>query len=107
MFDRSTWSESSGVSDAALSGAEGTFFSFSFWLVQALALTGRRKEAKELFEALLNYASPLGLYGEEMARAIGSHLGNFPQALTHAALIQAMPALRDTPDRRDLETASA
>jgi GH15 family glucan-1,4-alpha-glucosidase len=69
-----------------------------FWLVQALALTGRRPEAKELFEALLNHANPLGLYGEEMDPTTGSHLGNFPQVLTHAALIQATLALRDTPD---------
>jgi GH15 family glucan-1,4-alpha-glucosidase len=78
MFDRSTWSESSGVSDAALPGAEGTFLPVSFWLVQALALTGRRKEAKELFETLLNYPSPLGLYGEEMARVSFSNLATSP-----------------------------
>jgi GH15 family glucan-1,4-alpha-glucosidase len=55
----------------------------------------------ELFEALLERANPLGLYGEEMDPATGAHLGNFPQALTHAALIQAALALRDTPDTLD------
>jgi len=79
-----------------LPGTEGAFLPCSFWLVQALAHTGRRPEAVELFEALLDKANPLGLYGEEMDPATGAHLGNFPQALTHAALVQAALALRDT-----------
>jgi GH15 family glucan-1,4-alpha-glucosidase len=81
-----------------LPGTEGAFLPCSFWLVQALAHTGRRREAVDLFEALLEHATPLGLYGEEMDPATGAHLGNFPQALTHAALIQAALALQDTPD---------
>jgi GH15 family glucan-1,4-alpha-glucosidase len=81
-----------------LPGTEGAFLPCSFWLVQALAHTGRRPEAVELFEALLGHATPLGLFGEEMDPATGAHLGNFPQALTHAALIQAALALRDTLD---------
>ena len=78
-----------------LPGTEGAFLPCSFWLVQALALTGRRTEATALFEALLDHANPLGLYGEEMDPTTGAHLGNFPQALTHAALIQATLALRN------------
>jgi GH15 family glucan-1,4-alpha-glucosidase len=80
-----------------LPGDEGAFLPCSFWLVQALAVIGRRGEANELFEQLLALASPLGLYGEEMDPATLHHLGNYPQALTHAALLQASLSLRDTP----------
>jgi GH15 family glucan-1,4-alpha-glucosidase len=80
-----------------LPGTEGAFLPCSFWLVQALAVTGRRPEAVALFEELLKLASPLGLYAEEMDPATGAHLGNFPQALTHAALVQAALAIRDAP----------
>jgi GH15 family glucan-1,4-alpha-glucosidase len=79
-----------------LPGIEGAFLPCSFWLVQALALTGRAPEATKRFEALLEHASPLGLYAEEMDPASGAHLGNYPQALTHAALVQAALALRDS-----------
>ncbi|MDO3700373.1 glycoside hydrolase family 15 protein [Micromonospora sp. C28SCA-DRY-2] len=80
-----------------LPGTEGAFLPCSFWLVQALASTGRRVEAIELFQALLDHASPLGLYAEEMDPATGAHLGNYPQTLTHAALVQAALAIRDSP----------
>jgi GH15 family glucan-1,4-alpha-glucosidase len=76
-----------------LPGTEGAFLPCSFWLVQALARTGREAEAVSLFEELLGCASPLGLYAEEMDPATGDHLGNFPQALTAAALVQAALAL--------------
>ncbi|MGW9197627.1 glycoside hydrolase family 15 protein [Micromonospora chersina] len=78
-------------------GGEGAFLPCSFWLVQALARTGRRREAVELFQTLLEHASPLGLYAEEMDPATGAHLGNYPQTLTHAALVQAALAIRDAP----------
>lgn len=82
-----------------LIGAEGAFVPCSFWLVQALAHTGRRHEALDLFEALLDRASPLGLFAEEMDPATGAHLGNYPQALSHAALVSAALALRNTAPR--------
>ncbi|MEV4658723.1 glycoside hydrolase family 15 protein [Micromonospora sp. NPDC049301] len=78
-------------------GTEGAFLPCSFWLVQALARTGRRTEAVELFQTMLDHASPLGLYAEELDPATGAHLGNYPQTLTHAALVQAALAIRDAP----------
>ncbi|MER7443765.1 glycoside hydrolase family 15 protein [Micromonospora avicenniae] len=80
-----------------LPGTEGAFLPCSFWLVQALAGTGRRSEAVELFRSMLDLASPLGLYAEELDPATGAHLGNYPQTLTHAALVQAALAIRDAP----------
>jgi GH15 family glucan-1,4-alpha-glucosidase len=75
-------------------GTEGAFVPCSFWLVQALAITGRRGEATDLFHDLLELASPLGLFAEEIDPATGAHLGNYPQALSHAAIVQAALALR-------------
>jgi GH15 family glucan-1,4-alpha-glucosidase len=79
-----------------LAGGEGAFLPCSFWLVQALARTGRQDEAEALFDALLALGDPLGLYAEEMDPLSGEHLGNFPQALTHAALVQAALTLDST-----------
>jgi GH15 family glucan-1,4-alpha-glucosidase len=78
-----------------LPGSEGAFVPCAFWLVQALARTGRAGRATERMAALVRLASPLGLYAEEMDPSTGAHLGNYPQALTHAALVQAALALRD------------
>jgi GH15 family glucan-1,4-alpha-glucosidase len=78
-----------------LAGTEGAFLPCSFWLVSALARTGRLLEAVALFDELLDLAGPLGLYAEEMDPATRHHLGNYPQALTHSALVQAALALRD------------
>ena len=83
-----------------LAGSEGAFLPCSFWLVQALAHTGRRPQAIDVFEKLLHHASPVGLFAEEMDPATGAHLGNYPQALTHAALVSAALALRSTSARR-------
>ena len=75
--------------DDGLSGKEGTFLICSFWLVSALAIVGEMQKAKDMFERLLRIASPLGLYAEEFEVVSARHLGNFPQAFSHLALIEA------------------
>jgi GH15 family glucan-1,4-alpha-glucosidase len=77
-----------------LEGAEGAFLPCSFWLVQALARTGREQEATEMFENLLAYSNDVGLFAEEIDLVSKEHLGNFPQAFTHATLVQAGFALQ-------------
>ena len=88
------------VDDDGLPGREGAFLPCSFWLVQALVHVGRREEAELIFSELLELSGPLGLYAEEMDPHTGEQLGNFPQALTHAAFLQAALALRDDPPNR-------
>jgi alpha,alpha-trehalase len=75
--------------DDGLTGKEGTFLICSFWLVSALAIIGEEQRARDLMERLLRIASPLGLYAEEFETATARHLGNFPQAFSHLALIEA------------------
>jgi GH15 family glucan-1,4-alpha-glucosidase len=75
--------------DDGLSGKEGTFLICSFWLVSALAIIGELQRARDLMERLLRVASPLGLYAEEFDAETGRHLGNFPQAFSHLALLEA------------------
>jgi alpha,alpha-trehalase len=75
--------------DDGLSGKEGTFLICSFWLVSALAIIGEQQRARDLMEKLLRVASPLGLYAEEFDVETAHHLGNFPQAFSHLALIEA------------------
>jgi alpha,alpha-trehalase len=75
--------------DDGLSGKEGTFVICSFWLVSAFAIVGEMQRARDLMERLLRIASPLGLYAEEYDPKTGRHLGNFPQAFSHLALIEA------------------
>ncbi|MGA9876120.1 MAG: glycoside hydrolase family 15 protein [Solirubrobacteraceae bacterium] len=75
--------------DDGLSGKEGSFLICSFWLVSALAIVGEQQRGRDLMEKLLKVASPLGLYAEEFDTATGRHLGNFPQAFSHLALIEA------------------
>ena len=76
--------------DDGLVGEEGTFTICSFWLVSALVEIGEVSRAKHLCERLLSFASPLHLYAEEIEPRTGRHLGNFPQAFTHLALINAV-----------------
>jgi GH15 family glucan-1,4-alpha-glucosidase len=76
--------------DDGLSGEEGTFTICSFWLVSALSEIGEHERARGLCEKLLSFSSPLALYAEEIDPRTGRHLGNFPQAFTHLALINAV-----------------
>jgi GH15 family glucan-1,4-alpha-glucosidase len=78
-----------GETDDGLSGKEGSFLICSFWLVSGLAVIGEEQRARDLMERLLSVASPLGLYAEEFDTSTGRHLGNFPQAFSHLALIEA------------------
>jgi alpha,alpha-trehalase len=78
-----------GETDDGLSGKEGTFLICSFWLVSALALLCEGKSHLDPMERLLAITSPLGLYAEEFDAETGRHLGNFPQAFSHLALIEA------------------
>jgi GH15 family glucan-1,4-alpha-glucosidase len=75
--------------DDGLSGKEGTFVICSFWLVSALAIIGEMQRARELMQRLVKVASPLMLYAEEYDAESGRHMGNFPQAFSHLAAVEA------------------
>ena len=79
--------------DTGFSGEEGTFTICSFWLVSALTMIGETGRARALAQKLLSFAGPLQLYAEEIDTTTGQHLGNFPQAFTHLALIEALSLL--------------
>jgi alpha,alpha-trehalase len=82
--------------DTGFEGKEGTFTICSWWLVSALALIGETERARDLCKRLLSFAGPLHLYAEEIDASTGEHLGNFPQAFTHLALIDAVSQLIET-----------
>jgi GH15 family glucan-1,4-alpha-glucosidase len=79
--------------DTGFEGKEGTFTICSWWLVSALAMIGETERARDLCKKLLSFAGPLNLYAEEIDATTGEHLGNFPQAFTHLALIDAVSQL--------------
>jgi GH15 family glucan-1,4-alpha-glucosidase len=81
------------TTDTGFAGKEGTFTICSFWLVTALAMIGENARARALCQKLLSFAGPLQLYAEEIEASTGEHLGNFPQAFTHLALIDAVGRL--------------
>jgi len=85
--------------DDGLHGKEGTFLICSFWLVSALSEIGENRMAEHLCERLLSYSSPMELYGEELEASSGRHLGNYPQAFTHLALINAVTHVIDAQQR--------
>jgi GH15 family glucan-1,4-alpha-glucosidase len=77
-----------------IAGDEHPFLACSFWLVSALAMAGRRKQARELMDRLCGLANDVGLLSEEYDVTHGRMAGNFPQAFSHLALVQAALALR-------------
>jgi GH15 family glucan-1,4-alpha-glucosidase len=81
------------TTDTGFEGREGTFTICSFWLVTTLAMIGEHNRARALCKKLLALAGPLQLYAEEIDTTTGEHLGNFPQAFTHLALIDAVGRL--------------
>ena len=88
------------ASPDGLRGSEGTFSLCTFAYVDALARAGRLDEARLTFEKMLTYANHVGLYSEEIALT-GEQIGNFPQAFTHLALIDAAITLDEALDRTD------
>jgi pentatricopeptide repeat protein len=86
------------ASPDGLAGDEGTFSLCTFNYVDALARAGRLEEARLIFEKMLTYANHVGLYSEEIG-STGEQLGNFPQAFTHLALIDAAITLNAALDQ--------
>ncbi len=91
--------------DDGLPGIDSPFVVTSFWLVTALALAGRTDEATERFEAILEYASPLGLLGEAVDDESGEQRGNYPQAYSHIGLLNSALYLADATGSSDVSLA--
>jgi GH15 family glucan-1,4-alpha-glucosidase len=87
--------------DDGLTGRDGAFLACSFWMVDALALAGRVTEARARFGRLLERGNDLGLFPEEIDPSTGAALGNFPQALTHIAVINSALTLKSVEVAKD------
>lgn len=93
------------LTDDGLPGHEGAFGLTTFWMVDALALSGRLDEAREIFQKMVNRANHLGLYAEEIDPRTGQFLGNFPQGFTHIGLINSALYLARAQQQRRQEPA--
>jgi GH15 family glucan-1,4-alpha-glucosidase len=89
--------------DDGLEGEEGAFVLCTFWLVDALSLSGRIEEAWELFETVIEYANPLGLLSEEIDPETGLLLGNFPQAFSHIGLVNSALYLKQAEEGTEVQ----
>jgi GH15 family glucan-1,4-alpha-glucosidase len=87
-----------------LAGEEGTFLLCTFWLAQALAMTGQVDRAREVFQRAVGYVNDVGLLAEEIDAATGELLGNFPQAFSHIGLVNAAWAISEAEDRAQKTT---
>jgi len=76
-----------------LAGEEGTFLMCTFWLAEALALSGQPERAREVFERAAGFVNDVGLLAEEVDPATGELLGNFPQAFSHIGMVNAAWAI--------------
>jgi GH15 family glucan-1,4-alpha-glucosidase len=92
--------EEAGAADDGLPGSEGMFIACTYWLIQDLCILGRVEEARQLFERLLTYGSPLGLFSEELDPKTGELIGNYPQAFTHIGLINSAVMLQHAQEGR-------
>lgn len=86
--------------DDGLPGGEGTFAICTFWLAQCLGLLGRRRDAEDLFGHVVSFGNDVGLFAEQIGPDRGELLGNFPQAVTHIALVNTAVRLWGTREQR-------